>query len=151
MKGIAAAFEESLKATEIAACEELKTWKELASASCFRYCKVLKVKDLNALSMPFFPPLPIAQRARALDLVSAHLKDFAEKGYVYDDSDVRWRHVGCRYTLNDELEITLLDMGSLSKSKSNEASAECVTRHIKELKERIGSDPEAPNPKLVFS
>jgi hypothetical protein len=147
----AAAFEESLEATKKIAEEELETWKELASPSCFQYCKVLKVNGLNALSMPFFPPLPIAQRADALQLVKARLDYFAEKGYVYNDSDVRWRHVGCRYKLNGDLEITLLDMGSLSKSKPNEVPAECVKRHIEQLEKRIGSDPEAPDPKPVFS
>jgi hypothetical protein len=143
--------QQSLKDTKKDAENELETWNKLAPTECHKYCKLLKLNGLYALTMPFFPPLPIAQRSVALIQVEQRLLASAKKGYVYDDYDVRWRHVGCRYSDN-KVGISLLDMGSLSKTSiSNEEEIQLkVEEHMASLKGRIGSDPEAAEPKAVL-
>lgn len=76
--------------------EERSKWLLLAPKECHKYCRVIKMNGVPALTMPFFPPIPFEQREGALGLIQERLTEFAKRGYFYSNSDLRWRQVGCR-------------------------------------------------------
>jgi hypothetical protein len=115
---------------------ERSRWVTLAP-KCARYCKVKRMNGMPALTMPFFPPIPFEKREQALPLIEARLTEIARQGYVYDSSDLRWRHFGCRWSNGGKMEITLLDLGSLVQT----SDTALISSHMAELKERMGDEP----------
>jgi predicted metal-binding protein len=122
---------------------ERSRWVTFAP-KCAKYCKVKCMNGMPALTMPFFPPIPFEKREQALPLIEARLTEIAQQGYVYDRSDLRWRHFGCRWSNGDKMEITLLDLGSLVKRTSDTAT---IASQMVDLRKRMGSEPvKIPGP-----
>jgi hypothetical protein len=122
---------------------ERSMWVTLAP-ECEKYCKVKQMNGMPALTMPFFPPIPFEKREQALPLIKARLTKIAQQGYVYARGDLRWRHFGCRWSNDDKMEITLLDLGSLGQQAYNK---DLINSHMADLTEIMGNEPETvPGP-----
>ena len=136
---------EAKKKSKMEADFECKLWKDLYEITS---CQVEEVNNTWSLTMPFVQPLPAARRMEVLDKVEEKLLVLAKKGYVYRDEDVRWRHVGCRNPHAQDLDILLIDLGSLKKH--NDAATVTVKSLVKKQKQslldraRVG-DPAPPD------
>eukprot|EP00977_Amphora_coffeiformis_P029671 scaffold42243_cov168-Amphora_coffeaeformis.AAC.1 len=117
--------------------EELQKWLDVAP-ECDKYCRVMKLNGIPALTMPFFPPVPFHNRTEALPLIKARLTELAQKkGLVYEEKDLRWRHFGCRWSENNEMEIALLDLGSLQEKTFCQ---EYINSQLESLRDRMGEE-----------
>jgi hypothetical protein len=141
-------LESQIKSKMDLAEKEANLWLELAPEGCHKYCKAMKMNNIPAITMPFFPPIHFEQREEALKLIEARLTEFARKGYVYSGEDLGWRHFGCRWSESTEMEITLLDLGSLEEGQSY--SEVLIESQMNELKKRMGEDPVAA-PSIVIT
>eukprot|EP00977_Amphora_coffeiformis_P020537 scaffold8363_cov163-Amphora_coffeaeformis.AAC.2 len=127
--------------------EELQKWLDMAP-ECDKYCRTMQLNGIPALTMPFFPPIPLNKRAEALPLIEAHLTELAQgKGLAYREDDLRWGHFGCRWSDNNEMEIALLDLGSLCEETYRQ---EHINLQIESLRDKMGEE-EPPMPHPVFT
>ena len=101
---------EQLENAKNAAREECCRWKTLQS-DYTDYVACLELNGQGVLRMPVFLPVPPELRGDYIDSVKEKLQSFSNKGYIYNK--VRWQHVGCRKKTDDQLELALLDLGSL--------------------------------------
>jgi len=116
---------------------ECRCWKLLYDIEC----EVVKVNNTWSLTMLFVRPLPAARRMEALEKVRLQFLFFASKGLVCKDEDVCWRHVGCRDPLAQDLDIILIDLGSLEhvNDQGHEFDSMChMERLIDSLRKRVG-------------
>ena len=92
------------------------------------------MNGVPALLMVYGEELDAEQRKENLEVVEKELKRFVEMGYVYKDSDLRWRHV-VLYNGN----LILIDLESLVevKDKSEKEKLDLVEDQMKRLKIRM--------------
>ena len=133
---------EFLDLTKKVAKEEHERWLKL-EPQYKHFCHHITLNRLQAITMPFFPPVLFNKRETALAHIKKKLEKLAEKEKLYyDTSDLRWRHFGCRYTDKGEMDITLLDLGSLSNlgSLNKTETEKIIEDQLTELKERMKSE-----------
>lgn len=128
----------SLKETERNA--EMQRWKDL-------YPKLnvqeTTINGLPALLMNYGHQIELSERKKWLSQVEEELHRFAEAGFAYKDSDLRWRHVVLR-----EGEILLVDLESLEDISSLDESGragrveEQIDRLAISLEERCELNPK---------
>ena len=96
------------------------------------------MNGIPALLMVYGKQLDAEQRKANLEVVEKELKRFAEMGYVYKDSDLRWRHV---VVYNGK--IILIDLESLVavKDKSEKEKLDLVADQMKRLKICMSDQP----------
>jgi hypothetical protein len=112
--------------------EELNRWEKLYPE--FKLCThVLELNHQIVLKMPYLTSVPLEKRLDmcVLQQVKRQLERFESLNLHYNE--VRWQHVGCSRNKNDELAITMLDLGSLSTE-----SKLSVEAHMKALVQRSG-------------
>ena len=97
-------------------------------------CREMVMNGVPALLMVYGEELDAEQRKENLEVVEKELKRFVEMGYVYKDSDLRWRHV-VLYNGN----LILIDRESLVevKDKSEKEKLDLVEDQMKRLKIRM--------------
>jgi hypothetical protein len=120
----------SINPMEEVAKKEMGLWKELAPPLHSAYCKDLTLNGVPTLTMPFFPPITIAQRRSAWPLIKERLEEFAKIGYAYNE--VRWRHVGYR-EIEGKMQITMIDLGSLDKVDAMDTMAANVQNQVDDM------------------
>lgn len=134
------------------ATEELKRWKLLAQSDSIRkYCTTRLMNNTPALTMPYFLPIPLGERRKAIPQIREKLTDLAmNSNYVYDGQDLHWRHLGRR---NKEgcTEIHFLDLGSLIQVKKEDKEKVKVTieKQMKILEASIGDQNVQPRAVLT--
>ena len=102
-------------------------------------CEPRIINGLPALLMVYGNQLEVASDRRTkLKEVEKVLKRFANAGFAYEDSDLRWRDV-----LSYEGQTLLVDLESLEdiSELTDKAKQDRVDTQIWRLEERIGVDP----------
>ena len=114
---------------------EFNRWRELYPKLP---CREMVMNGIPALLMVYGKQLDAEQRKANLEVVEKELKRFAEMGYVYKDSDLRWRHV---VVYNGK--IMLIDLESLVavKDKSEKEKLDLVADQMKRLKIYMSDQP----------
>jgi hypothetical protein len=112
----------------------------------------VKLSGFHCVVMPFFNPVPSAERNGALKAVEEVLKTaFVKAKLKYDDNDFRWSHIGT-YTEpgQDEKEIILYDLADLVSTEEEDGDDDddgddesFVQAHLSVLKKRIKGEPVA--------
>lgn len=107
------------------------------------YCEVLYMNKLPALTMPFFPPVPLNEREKAIPLIQERLLNVAKTfGLHYDY--LSWRNFGCRWSSANEMDITLLGLGSLTEDGQKKATADAlVKKAVQQLQETMSTAENA--------
>jgi hypothetical protein len=138
-------LEEAIQQKMKEAKGEYEKWKLLAPKACHRYCTVTTLNGHPALTMPFFPPVDFEQRKQALIPIQKKMISLAEKGYLYQRRDLRWRHFGIRWLNNRlEMDIACLDLGSLTETDDDiPTRIKAVTAQMEDLEKRMWDEPVA--------
>ena len=126
--------------------KECERWKELGPRY-ITYCRCITLNGLPAITMPYFSPIRVADRERALPSIKTLLQHVGKKKLVYAQSDLRWRHFGCRFN-GDTMDITLLDLGSLVQ-REDVIDDQIIDKQVEELKNRMQENQEQPMPVFV--
>ena len=137
---------EQVENAKNAAREECYRWKTLQS-DYTDYVACLELNGQGVLRMPVFLPVPPELRGDYIDSVKEKLQSFSNKGYLYNE--VRWQHVGCRKKEDGQLEIALLDLGSLEVSDGPADGH--VDSQILQLREHIRTEPPAKPPQGLLA
>ena len=137
---------EELENAKNAAREECYRWKTLQS-DYTDYVACLELNGQGVLRMPVFLPVPPELRGDYIDSVKEKLQSFSNKGYLYNE--VGWQHVGCRKKEDGQLEIALLDLGSLEVTRGPADGH--VDFQILQLRERIRTEPPAKPPQGLLA
>ncbi|CAB9514348.1 expressed unknown protein [Seminavis robusta] len=74
--------------------------------------RAIMLRGLPSLLVPYGTRIPMNKRAACLGAIEEQLKRFLKAGYVYKESDLRWRHILFLGDGNDE-KVFLADLGSL--------------------------------------
>ncbi|KAL3913586.1 MAG: hypothetical protein SGARI_000582 [Bacillariaceae sp.] len=128
--------EENLKVAEAARNKEKERWGALHKKLPF---KTKTINDLPALLMVYGRPLEQSDRAARLHEVKGELQRFADAGFAYKDSDLRWRHV---VLYNNQILLVALESLEDITELAVEAKNERVETQIAQLAERM--DMEKP-------
>ena len=108
---------------------EHKRWKTLYPGLP---CRQETINALPALLLQYGRPVAREERKGCLAAVEKELSRFADAGFAYNNSDLRWRHV----SKNRKGEVFLLDLESLDEICPLEARS-LVKDHIQQLRTRM--------------
>jgi hypothetical protein len=123
--------------------KECDMWMKYGPDGCKAFIRRQDLNSLPVITMPYYPAIPFNERLQALPLIEAKLLEFAEKGLVYKDSDLRWRLFGQCWKKNPKsMEITLLDLGSMEKAGTD--YRETINKQMAQLEERMGENQKLP-------
>lgn len=108
--------------------QELTNLKKLYPSLQSKFHNIV-LNKFHCIVMPFFEPVKKQDREGALDGIKSVLdKQFAPLNLMYEDDDVRWRHVGTR-----DREYVLFDVADLAEA----VATNFVDDHINKLRERM--------------
>jgi hypothetical protein len=71
--------------------------------------RVIQLNNLWCLMMPYFAQVLNHERKGYLNQIKVHLSSFKEKNLLYNEADLRWRHIGVR-----DGSVYIFDLGSLA-------------------------------------
>jgi hypothetical protein len=110
--------------------------KRQKTGSEFSKFRKTKLNGLPALLLPYGKQLETAQeRWDAIGEIREMLEHFAENGYSYKDTDLRWRHVA---RCSKSKKLLLLDLESLEEEDAtDEQKKEWVRKQMEELTRRL--------------
>ena len=128
--------------------KEAKLWIEHGPSNSEEFCTRIEMNGLPALTMPVYSPIPMSEREGLLPQIKQKLVEFAtEKRKVrlmYGDYAVKWGHIGYRTKDDGSVEITLLDLESMTvedKTKRSDREAlELVDQHVDQLSRRLTTE-----------
>ena len=98
------------------------------------------LNDLPCLAMPYIASIPKERREGLRDEIKKEVERLATLGFVYRESDTRWRHIGLRMNDKKKEKIVFVDMESLKevdKNLSNEKRKERVNTCMDSLYGRV--------------
>eukprot|EP00529_Nitzschia_sp_RCC80_P009560 CAMPEP_0113477992 /NCGR_PEP_ID=MMETSP0014_2-20120614/20502_1 /TAXON_ID=2857 /ORGANISM="Nitzschia sp." /LENGTH=794 /DNA_ID=CAMNT_0000371121 /DNA_START=11 /DNA_END=2393 /DNA_ORIENTATION=- /assembly_acc=CAM_ASM_000159 len=143
----AKAFDQKWKEAE----EECRRWHLLAPE--FKsFCHVIKLNGQPAVTMPYFQPIPFDKRDDSIDLVYRKLTEAGTVGLYYREDEMRWGHCGCRWIDEENIRVTLLDLGSLHKKEvcqGKDVDVDMLRLQKESLLKGSGKE-EISDPKTVF-
>ena len=131
----------SLKKEDFENMADQKTRKEVSNFELiypFLRGKVSSKTIYNhfCVVMPFFRPLQKAEckKDHVLKQIKKTLQKFVDAGKKYEESDLRWRHIGM-YEADGEETVILFDLADLENVDGGEQE-DAIEKQIKYLKER---------------
>jgi len=136
--------------------ENLKKLKQNRSTEAKRWKKIYPeyrlsiwegtLNETPCLAMPYVASIPKERRFEFWGEIKNEMKRIATMGYLYNDDDTRWRHIGLRKDKQQKERVVFLDMESLEEageertfSKKKEAA---VDKFMTSLFKRSGEIPE---------